>query len=340
VYQPKFSFNSTINQNLAEIERFYGRLEGMRIPQQLFLNLERTNLVQSAFVSNSIEGNPLPQPVVTNLLLNDRVPVNRDEKEVVNYFQLLKSLAEKTVAPFSLKSILEIHDQLFAGVNESIRGQIRGHEIIIGSRLPNQQVLIKHNPPFHAKEKIAAALEELIKWVNESQVSLILKAGIFHHEFVYLHPFTDGNGRACRLVTALILLKYGYQINKYFVLDDYYDLDRPAYSDKLHTADFGDKTAWLEYFTSGMKYSLQSAIGKIEVGLEKLSFDLQPTPKEQRVLKIARQQPNLTSAYLVKNLNISRQQAFNLLQSLVKKGFLEKHGQTKNSYYLLRRGSF
>ncbi len=47
--------------------------------------------------------------------------------------------------------------------------------------------------------------------------------------------------------------------NKYFVLDDYYDIDRIQYSDKLHSADTGNQTQWLEYFTDGVKYSLQSA---------------------------------------------------------------------------------
>ena len=90
VFKPKYSLTPKILLNINEIERLYGRLEGMTIPQQLLLNLERDNLIQSSFASNSIEGNPLSEAQVSNLILNDRVPVNRDEKEVVNYFQILK----------------------------------------------------------------------------------------------------------------------------------------------------------------------------------------------------------------------------------------------------------
>ena len=164
----------------------------------------------------------------------------------------------------------------------------------------------------------------------------ILKAGIFHHEFVYVHPFEDGNGRTCRLLTALILQKYQYQINKYFVLDDYYDIDRELYSSSLNKADKGDKTFWLEYFTDGVKYSLQSALGKIEAGFSKLQFDLRPTTREQDVLFLVQTYHQLTSNNVVNELNISRQQAHKLLKSLVEKGLLTKKGFTKNSYYVLR----
>ncbi len=335
MYTPKFTLTSKLLANLTEIERFYGKLEGTRMPKQLELNLERTNLIESSYASNSIEGNPLSVGEVTNLLLNDRVPTNRSEKEVVNYFTILKSLENRKNESFNLELILNIHKLLLDGVNDEIKGQIRNVPIIVGKRQPDQ-IIIKHNPPFHEKNQIEAALNELIYWLENIDTSPVLKAGIFHHQFVYLHPFEDGNGRVCRLLTALMLLSANYQINKYFVLDDYYDVDRSLYSNSLHSADSGDKTDWLEYFTDGVKYSLQSALGRVQEGITKLSLNIRPSPREQQALEIARQYKELTSSDLVKELSITRQQAFNLLKSLTEKGFLEKRGTTKNSYYILK----
>lgn len=331
---PKFSLASKLLTNLTEIERFYGQLEGIRIPKQLELSLERTNLIESSYASNSIEGNPLSVGEVTNLLLNDRVPTNRSEKEVVNYFSLLKDLENKRKEPFDLSLVLDIHRKLLDGVNDEIKGEIRNVPIVVG-RKQTDQIIIKHNPPYHDKISIENALKDLTDWLEKNDVSPILKAGIFHHQFVYLHPFEDGNGRVCRLLTALILLSANYQINKYFVLDDYYDVDRSLYSDSLHSADQGDKTNWLEYFTDGVKYSLQSSLGRIREGITKLSLDIRPSPREQQALEIARGYKELTSSDLVKELNITRQQAFNLLKSLTEKGFLVKKGTTKNSFYIL-----
>ncbi|MCL4353189.1 Fic family protein [Patescibacteria group bacterium] len=335
MFTPKFTLTPKLLTNLTEIERFYGQLEGIRIPKQLELNLERTNLIESSYASNSIEGNPLSVGEVTNLLLNDRVPTNRSEKEVVNYFLILKNLEERKNEAFDLAVILAIHKQLLDGVNDDIKGKIRNVPIIVGKRQPDQ-IIIKHNPSRHDRKSIEIALNQLTNWLEKTDISSILKAGIFHHEFVYLHPFEDGNGRVCRLLTALILLSADYRINKYFVLDDYYDVDRSLYSDSLHSADWGDKTNWLEYFTDGVKYSLQSALGRVREDVAKLSLDIRPSPKEHQALEIARQYKELTSSDLVKELNITRQQAFNLLKSLTEKGFLEKKGATKSSFYILR----
>lgn len=336
MFNPQYTLSSKILSNINEIERLYGRLEGQTIPKHLLLDLERNNLIQSAYVSNSIEGNPLSEPQVTNLLLNDRVPVNRDEKEVVNYFNILKTLDQRVPQPLSLTQILNIHKELMEGVNDKIKGKIRNKQVIVGAHDINSEIIIKHNPPFHTEAEIGNACNELMLWIKEAQELPILKIGIFHHQFVYIHPFEDGNGRVCRLSTALLFLKNNYLINKYFVLDDYYDIERLQYSDKLHTADFGDKTEWLEYFTEGVKYSLQSSLGKVESGLSKLTFDIRPTPREEDVLEIIRKYKEINSTDLTKELKITRQQAFNLLKSLTEKGYLKKFGSTKSSYYILK----
>lgn len=336
MFKPKYSLTPKLLGNLNEIERLYGRLEGMQIPQSLLLNLQRDNLIQSSYASNSIEGNPLSQAAVTNLLLGDRMPVNRDEKEVVNYFNILKTLERRVKEPLNTNQILDIHKELMTGVDDEIKGKIRDKEIIVGSRGQDGQIFIKHNPPFHDAPSILDELEDLILWVEKSEAPPIFKAGLFHHQFVYIHPFEDGNGRTCRLTTALIFLKHKYLINKYFVLDDYYDIDRDGYSDSLHSADKRDQTGWLEYFTDGVKYSLQSALGRIETGLSKVSFDLRPSPREQDVLKLMQQFRQMNTADVVRELKITRQQAFNLLKALTEKGYLTKEGTTKDSYYVLK----
>jgi len=336
MFKPEFSLTSKIISNISEIERLYGRLEGTKIPKQLLLNLERNNLIESSYASNSIEGNPLSQAEVTNLLLNDRVPTNRDEKEVVNYFKILKELEKRIKQQADLTQILDIHEKLMSGVVDEIKGKIRNKSIVVGRHDDNGNLIIKHDPPFHKRSLIEQSLKQLVEWLSNTQEAPVLQAGIFHHEFVYIHPFEDGNGRVCRLLTALIFLKHNYLINKYFVLDDYYNIDRELYSDSLHSADSGNKTKWLEYFTDGVKYSLQSSLGRIETGLSRLTFELRPTPREQEVLQIMQKYRQISSSDLVKELKITRQQAFNLLKSLTEKGYIEKKGTTKSSYYELK----
>jgi len=336
MYEPKYKTSIKLISNISEIARLYGKLEGIKVPSTLMLNLERDNLIQSSFSSNRIEGNPLTHLDVTNLLLSDRVPTNRAEKEVANYFGILKKLELLENTKISVPLLLDLHSDLLEGVNNTIRGKIRDAEVIVGRRNENGQLIIKHNPPAHNPEKITALLNELINWLGSDEHLPIIKAGIFHHRFVYIHPFEDGNGRVCRLVTALYLIQNDYRINKYFVLDDYYDIDRDLYSDKLHSADSGDETEWLEYFTDGVKNSLKSVLAKLDNGVSKLSFDLRPSKKEFEVLEIIKRDKEMSSIDLAKQLGVSRQQAFNLLKALVDKGLLEQIGEKRATYYRLK----
>ncbi len=340
MFKPKYTLSPQIINNLTQIERLYGQLEGLRIPKKLELNLERDHLIKSTYISNSIEGNPLSLPEVTNLLLGDRVPANRDEREVKNYFDLLKSLDQYVSKPLTLDVITDLHAKLLKSVDNEIAGSIRNTRAIVGgyetvNGIPKLHV--KHEPPFHKKTEIELALTDLFNWLdNDKTTQPLLKIAIFHHQYVYIHPFVDGNGRTCRLLTALIFLKYNYQINKYFVLDDYYDLDRFDYSDKLHTADKGNKSEWLTYFTDGVKYSLQSALSKIETTMQSEKVSTRPTPKEQEILTYLGSHAEVTSQDLVNEYRVSRQQAHKLLAGLVDKGYVKKKGGTKNSYYSLK----
>ena len=338
--QPKFTLSSEIITNLTKIERIYGQLEGLRIPKKLELNLERDHLIKSTYISNSIEGNPLSLPEVTNLLLGDRVPANRDEREVKNYYDLLKSLDQYVDQPLTLATITDLHGKLLKSVDNEIAGTIRNTRVIVGGYETENgipKLHVKHEPPFHKKLEIEQALTDLLNWVEQDKnTSPLLKIGIFHHQYVYIHPFVDGNGRTCRLLTALIFLKYHYQINKYFVLDDYYDLDRFEYSDKLSSADKGNKSEWLTYFTDGVKYSLQSALSRIETAMQSEKVADRPTPKEQAILTYLSSHAEVTSQDLVAEFNISRQQAHKLLAGLVDKGYVQKKGDTKGSFYKLK----
>lgn len=210
--------------------------------------------------------------------------------------------------------------------------------VVVGNRIKSPdgvKLIVKHRPPYYKKEQIKKYLQEIFAWSKDYGQDLpLIKAGIFHHQYVYLHPFVDGNGRACRLLTALFLIQSGYQINKYFVLDDFYDTNRKLYSDKLSTADKGNLTQWLEYFTDGLKYSLESAIVKAENSLSQISVSMRLTSRERQVLEKFISIGEFVSADVVKFLNVSRQQVNLIVKGLIEKGRIEKKGgNTKGVFY-------
>jgi len=343
MFSPKFSFTPQIINYLTLIERLYGQLTSESLIPSLTLKLSQENQILATHYSTSIEGNPLSPMDVTNIILNDQIPVTKSEKEVKNYFAVLNTIfiMSKKKEPMTTDLTKKLHHELMKDIEKKDLGAFRDSGVFVGHRTQTE-IVVKHNPPFHTAKEIENALTELFDWVmGDDPTHPLIKAGIMHHQFVYIHPFLDGNGRIARILTAYYLLLKHYEVTKFFILDDYYDIDRHLYSDTLHLADNGDETDWLAYFLEGIAHSLQAAIARINE-LKNTRFEevtgekrVLVTAREEEVLQIVLNKKAVKTTDVQKELEVSRQQAHSLLSSLVKKDILQKFGKTKTSYYKL-----
>lgn len=343
MFKPNFEFTPNLVNQLTTIERLYGQLLGEKLIPSLSLKLFEENQILATHHSTSIEGNPLSPIDVTNIVLGDQIPTTKSEKEVKNYFKVLNKIfilsKKNTEISCDLTEIL--HKELMQGLIENGLGKFRNSSVFVGHKTKTKLV-VKHNPPFHTVADIRKNLNEIYNWLNmQDDLHPLIKSGIFHHQFAYIHPFFDGNGRLARILTAYYLTLKKYEIVKFFILDDYYDIDRQMYSDKLHSADSGNQTIWLEYFLEGISYSLQASLARIDKlthsQLEDITGEKRVlvTSREEEVLQLVIEKKALKTSDISKNLNITRQQSHALLASLVKKEILKKFGKTKTSYYKL-----
>lgn len=346
MFEPKFTLTMPIVNTLGTIERLYGQLIGKKLIPSLALRLSEENQVLATHYSTSIEGNPLSPQDVTNVVLGDRIPTTKSEKEVKNYFAVINHLfiLARQQTPITTELTLALHKQLMDGIMQSEdTGHFRDGSVFVGHKTKTE-IVVKHNPPFHTAKEITQALEQVFAWVDKKdEYHPLLKAGVLHHQFAYIHPFFDGNGRMARLLTTYYLLLKHYEVVKYFIVDDYYDIDRYLYSDTLHTADSGDKSAWLAYFLDGIAQSLQGALARIEE-MERTHLDsitgekrVLVSSREEEVLQIVIEKKAIRTSDIEEAFAVSRQQAHSLLASLVAKGILEKFGSTKTSYYKLAK---
>lgn len=343
MFTPKFTYSSRIINELTKIERLYGSLTAMPLIPSLALRLTEENQILATHYSTSIEGNPLSERDVTNIILNDKLPVTKSEREVTNYFKVLTMLPvlARERKEISLSLTKNLHKLLMEKLIDKGVGEFRTSGVFVGHTTA-YEVVVKHNPPFHNAKEIEAALEEIYAFLKDNNdLHPMLKAGILHHRIAYIHPFYDGNGRFARILTAYYLLLQNYEVTKYFILDDFYDIDRSLYSDSLHTADKGDVTMWLEYFLEGIGFSLLGALSRIkdltDSNLENIKGEKRVlvTPREEEVLEIVVNKKAIKTSDIEEALSVTRQQAHALLSSLVKKKLLKKFGKTKTSYYRL-----
>lgn len=344
MFEPQFTYTPGLVGNLGTVERLYGQLISQRLIPSISLKLQQKNQVLSTHYSTSIEGNPLSPHEVTNIILGDAIPTSKSELEVKNYFNALNyaSVMAQKKTPLSTNLALELHSRVMHQIEIKKPGSFRNSGVVVGHRNATGLV-IKHNPPVHTAKEIERLLKELFTYmIQPTDISPLLMAGILHHQVAYIHPFFDGNGRVTRLLTAYYLLTHGYEVSKFFILDDYYDIDRMEYSDKLHSADKGEKTQWLEYFLEGIAHSLRAALERIrdltERHIESVKGEnrVLVTPREEDVLQLVIELKKIKTQDVAKSLEVSRQQAQQLLRGLVEKGILKMVGVTKSSYYELK----
>ena len=201
------------------------------------LNSYSLQKIQDAFTvewtynSNSIEGNTLSLNE-THMIINEGFTIKgksmREHLEAKNHQQALHQLYKLVQEGYILNDsdILKLHELVLHGIEEDFAGRLRTS----GVRISGANFI----PPNALK--VSQFLEELIAFVNDNPLQLndIELVTIFHHKFVWIHPFFDGNGRTVRLVMNLILMSKGFP--PAIILS----VDRKKYYDALNQANAGN----------------------------------------------------------------------------------------------------
>src|SRR3989338_6838670 len=283
----------------------------------------------------------------------------RDIQEVLNYREVLKFIDAKGVPietcygrvktdsfPYSLADLKEIHRLVSHKVLPAPeQGRIRQVQVIIRNK-QNGEVIFRPPPP----QAVPVQLDEFFAWINSnasiSKDHPVVRAGIAHWELVRIHPFTDGNGRAARAMTLLVLFQEGYDVKRFFSIEQYYDQNPADYYTALQAASHhrdGEITDWLEYFTDGLAIELSRVKDRVLA----LSKDLKLKGKLGRQISLSERQikimeymetnhGQITTYELTRVMRmVSRDTLLRDMNDLAKKGIIRKVGTTKSARYIL-----
>jgi len=345
MFNPTFTITNQILNNISRVEAAEEVIRHAPLLPLWEKQFKEDAIVRAAYHGTHIEGNQLQMEEAKNVLLGKDVLARpRDIQEVINYrkvIELIDEEAKKKIDKVTEQLVLKLHrilTQKTLAVEQS--GVYRLKQVIIRNSATGE---ITFKPP--TPLEVPFLMKEFIYWVNadtSKQIHTILKAGIVHHEFVRIHPFIDGNGRVGRALATLTLLLGGYDIRRFFSLEEYFDRDAISYYEHLQKASSGDLTAWLEYFSFGAAVEFS----RIKEQILKLSKDVKL--KE----KIGGQQIFLTERQIklieyIQEIGYLQNKAFNTIfpdisedsvlrdvQDLVKKNLIKKIGSTKSARYV------
>jgi len=207
----KYEFNigqlsETTMRLVQSVHQKKQRLDAFRpISYSVLQNINDTLNIEWTYNSNHIEGNTLTLQE-TRMVLEDGITVGgkslNEHLEIVNHREAIHYVESLVSPDYILKErdILNVHELVLNKIQKDFAGRFRTAGVRIGGA--------NFIPPNALK--VPDLITELIDWENTSTMDILEKVTLFHHRFVWVHPFFDGNGRTVRLLMNLLLMKEGY----------------------------------------------------------------------------------------------------------------------------------
>jgi len=352
MFEPKYVITPTILSRIAEIAEIKAAVERSRVLPLNEAQLRRQAILRMAHTSTSIEGNRLAQFEVGKVYEGKRVNApSKDILEVENYLNALKLLDKfsKTKKDLAFDEILKMHKAIIDGlVDKEKTGTIRPSDIYILDDLGGGKEMLRFKgPPAPRVHKLINELLEWLKKTKSENIHPIITAGIFHLEFVSIHPFTDGNGRATRLLTQLLLYRLNWDFRKILVLEDYYNKNRLTYYNALHSEEKKEYvqgrefTNWLEYFTTAFLVEARNVLEKIQsIGYGKVSKKGEQVfldKDEIQIMDFLSTTGRITSDDVSEILNITKRVSQLKLKKLVGNKLIKVQGSGPSTFYRLNK---
>ena len=260
-------------------------------------HLRKNNKIRSIHSSLKIEANSLTLGQVRDVI-NGRMVlgVQKEIQEVKNAYVAYEKISE--IDPYDIRSLKRFHGIMTKYlVKES--GEFRSGE----EGVFNGDQCIFMAPPARFVPQL---MDELFHWMKEAHKDLhpLILSSVFHYEFIFIHPFSDGNGRMARLWHTAILSKWKpvfeyipieSQIEKF--QDDYYE----AIS-RCHVA--GDSTIFIEFMLS----QIDKILDDISVQIDGRSEYLPETV--QKLLDVMEYDVPYTGNALMEKLGLKAKEGF------------------------------
>ena len=197
-YIPPFKINNNMLSLVSDIMEKIGKLNSLNLDKNP--RLRKQNRINSIHSSLAIENNKLSYDQVMDVI-NDKFVIGpqKEIQEVKNAYNAYQMLTK--VDPYSIEDLKKVHGVMtFLTIEES--GEFRkGPEGVFDG-----EKCIFICPP---ADRVTELMNNLFNWMKENNdIHPLILSSIFHYEFVFIHPFSDGNGRIARLWQNIILYNW------------------------------------------------------------------------------------------------------------------------------------
>jgi len=309
--KPPFDITNAMLDEIAEIAELVGHVNAT-VGLSTNPKLRRTNRIRSVYSSLAIEQNTLSLEQVTAVLNGKRVIAPpKDIAEIKNAYEIYEMM--DSLNPYSVDDLLNAHAVMTKGLTEE-SGCFRSGPVGVVDKQGN----ILH---FGTLPDYAPGLtSELLGWVKDSNIHMLIKSCVFHYELELIHPFADGNGRIGRLWHTLLLTQWKPMFAWLPVESIIHDRQDEYYASINRSNCEGESTSFIEFMLSAIKEALMEAV-QTSGAAESMTTDELRWYKVERFLK---KNDTITNADVRQMFNVSSATANRILAKLTDEGKLEK----------------
>jgi len=277
--------------------------------------LRKKNRIKTLAGTLEIEGNFLGEEKITAILDGKRVLGTYQEVlEVEGAINAYKEFEKYRYD--NLDNLLKAHKILMKDILTTA-GSFRSVNVGVGSQDGVSHVA----PPYGV---VPDLMKDLFEWLQKSDEHLLIKSCVFHYEFEFIHPFSDGNGRIGRLWQSVIL----YHWKKVFsaiptesIIRD----NQERYYEALELAgSLGESTPFIEYMLEVILESIKSSV-KTSVNSS--------VNTEDKILDYFKRNPKTTIKELAQLLNLTTRAIEKQIANLKNNNRLIRIGSARKGYW-------
>lgn len=294
--------------------------------------------IQSTESSNAIEGIVTTSTRIRQLIAEKTTPRNRNEREIAGYRDALNTIHQNAeFIPLKRNYIQQLHKILYRYTGDPQGRKLKQAPNYICATYPDGHVETLFTPlePYATPLALDNICEEYNRVIGNNEVEPLLVIPVFIHDFLCIHPFTDGNGRMSRLLTTIMLYQNQFYVGKYISLEAKIEKNKDLYYASLQQA----QQRWHEGGENKVpfiKFMLMTILAAYRDFEERFSL----VETKRSALETVRQATQYKIGSFTKqdlrelcpSLSISSLEG--ALRKLVASGELIKDGQGKSTRYL------
>ena len=290
MYEPPFTITNRIVSYVASISEKIGRIT-LLSDMEAKPHLRKNNRIKSIHSSLKIEANSLSLNQVRDVINGKLVLGEQKEiQEVKNAYDAYEKILE--LDPYSIDDLKKFHGIMTRYIVEESGDFRRGEEGVF-----NGEQCIFMAPP---AQYVPQLMNELFGWMREAQTKVhpLVLSSVFHYEFVFIHPFSDGNGRMARLWHTAILSKWK-PIFEYIPIESQVEKFQEDYYDAIARCHVeGESTFFIEFMLS----QIDKILDELSV---QISDDYQQIPESvQKLLAVMEYDISYTGNALMEKLGL------------------------------------